>query len=137
MRLAQDRKGSEIEWDEWKRIVLVPRTRGIDCVNVWVSGSQLLCVTSTTLTLRATEIELYDFSIRGRKDYLSERTNRDLGGVRYLKSTGIRAWYLWDVDGLLDSTSGHDSILFFRVGVVLFFFSLLFAMRLNNVYVLA
>jgi len=114
LRLAEDRKGSEIEWDDWKSIVIIPHIRDPDPVDVWVSGSQLLCITSES-TLQEIEIEVYDFSIRGRKDYMSKRINRDLDGVRYLTSTGIRARHPWDVDELLDSTSGHDSILFFRM----------------------
>lgn len=121
LRLAEDRKGCEIEWDEWKRIVLIPFIRELHPVNIWVSGSQLLCITSEEFIPPEAEIEVYDFSIRGRKDCLTKRTNRDLGGVRYLKSTGIHAQYPWDVNGLIDSSSSHDSILFFRVSVLLFF----------------
>lgn len=132
LRMAEDRKGCEIEWDEWKKIVLIPSIRELDPVNVWVSGSHLLCITSEFILPEA-KIEMYDFSIQGRKDYLSKRTNRDLGGVRYLESTGINARHPWNIDELLDSSSSHDSILFFHVSVLL----PPFATRLNNARVSA
>jgi len=73
-------------------------------------------------------MEVYDFSMQGRSKYLSEQVDADLGGVRYLAPIGANAQLPWDIHELVDMNGGHDSVVFFRVSVLLFFS----ATRLND-----
>ena len=114
VRLAEDREGCEIGWDEWKKHVVIPSVNQINLVEVWVSGCRLFCITSAGHGAEA-QMEVYDFSKKGRVKYLSEQVNPDLDGVRYLSSTGAKAKLPWDIDDLLDMNGGHDSVVFFRV----------------------
>jgi len=118
LRLAKGREGYEVGWDEWKMHVVVPSIPESDLILFCISGCRLFCVILTGSS--DAEVELYDFSLRGRAKYLSEQANADLGGVRCLASTEATAWFPWDVDDLSDMKGGHDGIAFFCVSVPLF-----------------
>ena len=76
LRLADDREGSKIGWDEWKIHTATPSTLELYLFEFCVSGCRLFFVTSGPNV----EVEVYDFSIQGRAKYLSEQVNADLGG---------------------------------------------------------
>ena len=117
LRLARSREGGEIEWDEWKIHVDIPLFVGCACwPRVWISGCRLFSLTFQ----EKGKLEMYDFSVRGRTKYLRGQADADLGGVRYLASTGVNAWLPWGIDGLFNVNGGHDSIAFLCVRVLLF-----------------
>ena len=96
LRLAEGREGCEIRWDEWKIHAVIPFIPSHDRVQVCVSGCRL---SSIKFALDGkVELEVYDFSMRGRAKYLTERVDVSLGGVRYLASTGTKAQLLWLVN---------------------------------------
>ena len=117
LELAGGHKGCEIEWDEWKIHTLIPSIPAPDLVDFCVSGCRLFSVTSAYGP--DVEVKVYDFSVRGRAKYLSEQVDADLGGVRYLTSTGTSAQPPWHLNELCDMGGGHDSVAFFRVSVLL------------------
>ena len=118
VKLAEGREGCNIEWDEWKKHVVIPSISQSDLGDVWVTGCRLFRITPAAIGT-GTEVEVYDFSRKGRVEYLSERSNPDLNGVGYLSSTGGNAKLPWGANELLGVGGGHDSIAFFRVSVLL------------------
>ena len=118
LKLAKGREGCEIGWDEWKRHALIPSIPTDELALSCVSGCRLFSINSENHS--DIEIEVYDFSMQGRAKYLGDRVNMDLGGVRYLVSTGTIAKLPRGDDDLYDVSGGHDSVLFFRVSVLLF-----------------
>ena len=119
VRLSEGHEGCMIEWDEWKKHVVIPIISRPDLYGVWVTGCRLLHITSEGIDTDA-EVEVYDFSKKGRVEYLSERSNPGLDGVGYLLSTGGNARLPWDLVESIDINGGHDSIAFFYVSVLLF-----------------
>ena len=129
-RLAEGHEGSEIEWDEWKIHVVIPSIPGPDPIDFCVSACRLFSI--TLLGNLGVEVEVYDFSLQGRAKYLSEQANANLGGVKSsLASTGTKARLPWGNDEFLQMVNGHDSIVLFRVSVLIFSC----AMRLNDVII--
>ena len=108
--LELKRRGeTEIRWDEWKCHVAVPRRVPNHPVALWVSGCRLFCISSTESD-PGVQMQVYDLSPRGRAQYLSEKTGRSLGGLRYLSPIPARAQI---PPGELDKVfNGHDSIVF-------------------------
>jgi len=85
VELAEGHGGCEIGWDEWKEHVVIPSIHQPDLVNIWVSGCRLFCVTPQGHS-PVVNMEIYDFSKKGRVEYLGERAHPDLGRVGYLSS---------------------------------------------------
>ena len=110
LRLADGREGCEIGWDEWKEYMAIPSILKTNLVEVCVSGCRLFCITG------GRRMEVYDFSMGGRAKYLSEQTDADLGGVRYLAPTGAVGKFPWE---LFDVDSGHDGVAFLDVSIPL------------------
>ena len=132
VELAEGREGCEIEWDEWKEHVVIPSIHVPDLVDIWVSGCQLFCITSPGYG-RVVNVEVYDFSKKGRVKYLGEQADLDLGEVRYLSSTGVYAKLPCGAFGLIGTGGGWDSVVFFAVSVL----RLSLATRLNDVLYVA
>lgn len=116
LKLLQGREGSEIEWDEWKSRVVIPSIEK-EPFRIWVSGCRLFCIGSTHYD-QDERMEVYNFSMRGRAKYLSERDHGAFEGVRYLSSTGVKARA--PCEGILIPRSGHDSTVFSYVSVGIF-----------------
>ena len=125
VKLAEGCEGCEIEWDEWKEHVVIPSIHVPDLVDIWVSGCRLFCITSSGYG-RSVNVEVYDFSKKGRVKYLDERVDLDLGGVRYLSSTGVYTKLPCDTFELIGTGGGWDSAIFFAVSVIALFFSVYF-----------
>jgi len=87
VRLAEGREGCEIGWGEWKKHVVIPSIHKPDHHTIWVSGCRLFYVTCPGYGLDAI-MKVYDFSKKGRVEYLGKLASSNLGGLRYLKSTG-------------------------------------------------
>lgn len=112
LELAESYEGSEVSWNEWKGLVVTPYI-GLDRLDIcdpWVSGCRLFCITSPD-----SEMRVFDFSIQGRAEYLSERADVGLGEVRGLLPTDARARI--PQSGFLDTHNGHDSIVFTSVSI--------------------
>ena len=118
LKLAEGREGCEIGWDEWKMHVVIPSLPDPDLVRAWVSGCRLFYINLAATGKAA--VEVYDFSMRGRAKYLREQANANLGGVRYLVSTGTNARLPWETYKVFDMRGGHDSVVFSRVRILLF-----------------
>lgn len=113
LELLGSHEGSEVGWDEWNsHVVALSTTVGLrEHIRVWVSGCRLFSLNSTNPDLGA-QMEVHDFSMRGRVNYLSKQDDEGLA-VRYLQSTGVRARV--KLGHVINAHSGHDSIAFFGV----------------------
>ena len=60
-------------------------------------------------------MEVCDFSVRGRAKYLMEKANANLGGVRYLASTGAKAYFPWDSEKVSGMDGDRNGVVFFHV----------------------
>jgi len=130
VRLAEGREGCEIGWDEWKEHVVIPSIHVPDLANTWVSGCRLFCITFSGYARLDANMEVYDFSKKGRVKYLGELANSGLGGVRYLSSTGVCLKLPWESFYFAGMDGGHDSVALFIVSVL----RLSLATRLNDAF---
>ena len=117
VRLAEGHEGCKIRWDEWKKHVVIPSIRQSDLVDVWVSGCRIFCLDQAEDGPNA-ELEVYDFSKRGRVECLGKQFGPYLSGVRYLLSITTSVRLPWLRDWLIDGDSGCNSVVFFRVSVL-------------------
>ena len=110
----QSHGGTEIVWDEWKNNVVAPRLTSDELgpVAPWVSGCRLFSICSTESSPDA-QVQVHDFSVRGRAQYLSEEADQSFGGLRCLSPTPAQARI--PREGLAGLRGGHDSIVFCRV----------------------
>jgi len=115
--LAEGREGHEIGWDEWKKHVVIPSIHKPNHRKIWVSGCRLFCVTCPRYGPNAI-MEVYDFSKKGRVEYLGKRAHSDLGGLRYLSSTGASVRLPWRATEFIGMDGGSDSAAFFIVSVL-------------------
>jgi len=109
LELLEDREGSEIEWDDWKSHVVIP-SLDPDCESppcIWVSGCRLFSVDSVDA-----QMEVYDSSMQGCMEYLSDEASYELGGLRHLSSTGTEVRVPRGGDGLVGGNNGHDGVIF-------------------------
>ena len=106
----KNRGRAEIEWDELRNHILVARLSldEMGPIDPWVSGCWLFFICSTESGLDD-QMRVYDFSMQGRAQYLSE-VDQSVGGLRCLSPAPARAWI--PRDWLLLPRSGHDSIVF-------------------------
>ena len=111
---------SDIGWDVWKRCVVVPSIDREKLIrsDVWVSGCRLFSVYQRDSTSHV-NMEVFDFSVQGRAKYLSDTANEEFGGLRYLSSTGTIVQIPWE--DRFCPCSGHDSLLFSIVSVIVLF----------------
>ena len=63
-------------------------------------------------------MEVYDFSKKGRVEYLGKRAHSDLGGLRYLSSTGASVRLPWKSTEFIGMDGGRDSAGFLIVSVL-------------------
>ena len=112
----------KIRWDEWKSHVVVPRLPldEMGPVAPWVSGCRLFFIRSRESSPDV-QMQVYDFSVQGRAQYLSKEGDESFGGLRCLSPTPARARI--PRDRLIVSRSGHDSIVFPRVSLTVFYSS--------------
>ena len=80
LKLARDRRGCKITWDEWREHVVVSPLRQATA-NAWVSGCRLFRFKSGPKA----HIDVYDFSTFGRARFGGEETDKDMGMVRTLQ----------------------------------------------------
>jgi hypothetical protein len=122
LEFLQSHEGTVVQWDEWRSHVVIPSIN-LDRrqnVRVWVSGCRFFSLYFTDSSLDF-QMEVYDFSVRGRVKYLSKQVDERFPGVTCLSSTGVVAQV--QLDGVLDVYNGHDSIVFHGVSVMVLFCS--------------
>ena len=123
LELLGSRNGLDIEWDKWKSHVSIPSfTRSQLMVHdIWVSGCRLFFSYSPDgIDGLGARMEVFDFSVQGRKKYMSGRVDEHLPGVRHLSSTGAVAEFPWTtMRDLRGTQSGHDSVGFIHVSVTI------------------
>ena len=113
--LIKGREVTKIRWNEWKHHAVFT---SIDVENltiqaVQVSGCWLFCIYSTG-SGSDFQMEMYDFSMKGRTKHLKRLTSGDLGVVNCLSSTGAKAKIPWDA---LAGRGTHHSIVLFYVSI--------------------
>jgi len=109
LELLEGREGSEIEWDEWKSHVVIPSfdPDRESHPHLWVSGCRLFSVDSDYA-----QMEVYDFSMQGCMEYLSDEASYELDGLRYLSSTGTEVQLPWGADDWVGGDDSHDGVIF-------------------------
>ena len=114
LELLKGREGSEIGWDEWKSHVVIPTfdSDRDSHPHLWVSGCRLFSVDS-----EGAQAEVYDYSMRGCVEYLSDQVSCEFGELRYLSSTRAKVQLPWGVDELAGGDNSHDSVVFTCVSV--------------------
>ena len=117
LELLESREGSKIGWDEWKGRAVIPYI-GEEHARIWVSGCRLFRFVSTGYG-QTRQMKVYDFSMRGRAKYRSERVDKHLGTVRCLSSTGVSG-QVPRGGTLVARAGGHDSAVFSIVSVGVF-----------------
>lgn len=113
LKLAGDYGGREIEWDRWKKHAVFSPLHEPRIVNAWVSGCRLFRLDYTP----DVQIEVYDFSTRGRARLGVEQASPDLGTVSYLQSTSVKLCLKWDTPRFREMGGGRESIIFFELHV--------------------
>lgn len=122
--LARGHEGREIEWDDWKKHVIIPSIEP-GPAETWVSGCRLYHIKPG----EDAGIEVYDFSARGRVGRLSGQDISGLGEVKCLQANGVKVILPWSSDRV-DVLGGRcESVMFFRVSTLF----LSPTIRLNNV----
>ena len=109
MKLARDHGGREIEWDEWKKHVTFPSHPYNIPIFQWVSGCRFFCFVNGQ---DVSDVEVYDFSIRGRVLHQSNQTDSHPGMVKPLQATRVTLPIPWSFAVVGD---GRESVVFFQV----------------------
>jgi hypothetical protein len=121
--LHESRRGSEVEWDEWKSCVFVgpsfDRSEPLIPRTIRVSGSRVFCLYSSTSGQEA-YMRVYDLSAQGRVKWLTERVHAELGGLRYLSSTGAQVQLPWGPREIHEIEGVSGNIIFVHVSVAVF-----------------
>ena len=108
LRLAQERKGEDLQWGEWKA-----HSTWVFCdleaTSFWVSGPLLFCVAPTQFLQIA--MEVYDFSAQAYARCM--KMIKD--GTAKQFEPSITHTLPWRVDEVAGSYGSHNSITFFLV----------------------
>lgn len=118
LELLEDHEGSEVGWDEWKSRLILPSIYYRKLGLAWVSGSRLFVLQLEKNDPPTSRIVSYDFSVQGCAKHLSEETNADLGGVKYLSPAAMSKSIPYDT--MLGTFGAHDSFIFSYVSVTVF-----------------
>lgn len=117
LELLENREGSEIAWDKWKCHAFIPSNlQPGSNVHVCVSGCRMFSLRPED-SGSGVQLEVYDFSVLGRTNYLNGTVHKYLNGVRRLSSTGVRGHLR--TGSIIDVYSGHDTITFNEVSVAI------------------
>ena len=117
LRLAQERGGAALEWEQWKTHTIEVQTEGV--ANFWVSGPRLFGVSS----INEIWMDVHDFSPRASARYLETITGRD-GVVQRFMCPSMQInrppWSALDPAIHFASGGGHDSVALLMVNVPCF-----------------
>ena len=125
LKLARDREEEDIRWDEWGLDTIevhVGETKNI--VQTWVSGCRLFTVAlfedgEDDKGGEPSCLRIFDLSPAGRTKHLEKRTDRGKP-KRWISPSSGRYRLPWDMEEVLDATTGYDSITFHIVSIFLF-----------------
>ena len=102
LKLARDHGGRDIEWDRWKKHVALPSVQY--ATYAWVSGCRFFRFRNDP----DAEIEVHDFSRRGRIRHQSERSDSYL-------ATRANLHIQWRPNGFFFIGGGRESVVFYQV----------------------
>jgi hypothetical protein len=127
LELAREREGQDVGWDEWGANTIEVHIGDPDNLReIWASGCRLFCTVSAGMDDGGDDpsyLRIYDFSRAGRAKYLRALDRASGGGRARRISPSVDGCKLpWNsVDfryAIL--TTGHDSIVFCIVSVLIF-----------------
>jgi len=109
LRLARERRGTELQWEQWKSHAVEVQLGGRGAA-VWVSGPRFFCVYRAGGGIW---LEVHDFSPRASARHMRTTTGQD-GAVRQMarKPTMRKLCLPPNTRGLRFPGGGHDSIAF-------------------------
>ena len=113
LKLARNHEGREIGWDGWKKHVTLPSLQYCSA-DAWVSGCRFFRFNDGP----DVEIEVYDFSIRGRVRHQREKTYWYMGAVKCLQATRAKLHIQWHPNDVFVIGGGRGSIVFYRVSAL-------------------
>ena len=108
LRLAQERRGEDLQWEEWKaHAIQVPHNRQRE--SIWVAGHRLFCVARAND--EKPSMDVYDFGVRASARY-KETVEGRMGRRFEPTASRILPW-----DDIAASCGCHDSITFVSVKI--------------------
>lgn len=116
LRMARERGGVDLRWEEWRTHVIRVRYEPNICVyNLWVSGVRLFCIHSTTSQPRNASMDVYDFSAQGSARYTE--TTQDGVVQRFVRPSRTRV-LRWVMPDIGFAGSGHDCVVVVMVTAI-------------------
>ena len=116
-KLARERGGADLEWEEWKAHTTEIKAR--DTTVLWVSGPRVFCICSTGGPNWGSWMDVHDFSSRelaGCMETVTDSESGRLVTVRRPRSV-VRHRLPWDAFAIDFLDGGHDSIVALMVNV--------------------
>ena len=124
LKLAREREGQGIEWDEWGAHTIEAHGGGLDALSqIRISGCLLFCTGPNSVDNDSCRLWIYDFSHVGRAKYLCTPDGASEGGGTRRISPRLDGYELhWNSTNFRHaiSTSGHDNIIFGIVSILTF-----------------
>lgn len=108
LRLAQERKGMDLQWDEWEDHVTWVRRETRDD-SIWVSGLRLCCVHPADSG--KPRMDVYDFSVRAP----AKDTETVKGRMIQRPAPSVSQILPWEVHRAIDADGCSDNITFLVV----------------------
>ena len=118
LELHRDCGGTEIGWDEWKHHVYIPSFHPSLSSRLLVSGCRLFHLYQKD-TAQHYQMEVYDFSARGRVKYLIKPEIQGLNRINDVSSVEERA-KISIKEHFTYVMCGYDSFMFFDVSALVF-----------------
>ena len=106
LRLAQERGGTALEWEQWNAHVIEVLPGNIEAL--CVSGPRLFCIVPDS-EVDGVWVWVYDFSARASVMSL-DRVTYEGGRVQQVMQTKEKRPLPWDAFAVYAMTAGHDSI---------------------------
>ena len=116
-KLARERGGADLEWEEWKAHTTEIQTGATTAL--WVSGPRVFCICSTRGPDWGSWMDVHDFSSRKlaeRTETVTDSESGRLVTVRRPRSV-VRHRLPWDALAIDFLEGGHDSIVALMVNV--------------------
>jgi hypothetical protein len=106
LKLARERAGEEIHWEEWKPYLVETSTEGtLNASYHWLSGFRLFSA-SVTKDGRRCDLHVYDFSPHARMKFLHLAGD----GRKVIRPSVVGHRLPWNAMDIHDITFGHDSM---------------------------
>ena len=119
LRLARERGGAALEWEQWRVRGIEVWPRDADVVDLWVSGPRLFFIARDTFGADEIWMDVYDFSAQASTRNLETTTDWD-GTVQRCMSPSIRKYHLpWNAPVVHFANGGHDGIVLIMVNTPL------------------